>query len=116
MRLENFGHSDRGKKRQLNEDYFLCFNLSNELKDRVSPFYLLAVADGIGGHAAGEVASSLAVEILKKRILFHFKNKGPHFEPKEALLESFGKANEIVYNRACDERKLTGMGTTLVAQ
>lgn len=67
---------------------------------------LFAVADGMGGHRGGEVASALALESLAETLL----------EPStSALRESLTVANEVVYSRASDDPELRGMGTTLTA-
>ena len=58
MRIIGWGASDVGRKRNHNEDSFLC---NNELA-------LYAVADGMGGHLGGERASRMAVEILEREI------------------------------------------------
>lgn len=67
---------------------------------------LFAVADGMGGHRGGEVASQVAVRALEDGFL----------EPRaESLLEAVHKANEAVFVRASDDPDLRGMGTTLTA-
>lgn len=66
---------------------------------------LFAVADGMGGHAGGEVASSVAVQALKD-----------HAEPTvEGLVKGVRFANRAVWARADDEPDLRGMGTTMTA-
>ena len=62
MFLEVFGHTDKGKKRANNEDSYICYSSKNS---RI-PHYLLAVADGMGGHQGGEIASAIAVETIKE--------------------------------------------------
>lgn len=83
-------------QRPYQEDAVLARNLSD---GRV----LVAVADGMGGHAAGEVASALALETLVSSL-----------EAGDALDTAFRKANEEVHDKAQDPGK-NGMGTTLVA-
>lgn len=88
--------TDVGLIRQQNEDNLLV----------AEP--LFAVADGMGGHAAGEVASLAAVEAL--RSAFHAN------EPSMAALrEGVRQANRAVWDRAVDDDSLTGMGTTMAA-
>ena len=59
MSLEFFGLTDIGRKRETNEDDFLCLDLSHEVPSLGRPLYLLLVADGVGGHQAGGPASLL---------------------------------------------------------
>ncbi len=68
---------------------------------------LFAVADGMGGHAAGEVASLTAVEALKAT----FQRKGG----TEGLVEAAHQANRSIWERGQGDPELHGMGTTLVA-
>ncbi len=93
--------SDRGRKRSSNEDAF-----GYSVKDGV---YVLC--DGMGGAAAGEVASSLAVEEMMNRLL----NRAPGAGLPETAEQAVFEANEVIYYRAQHDRKLSGMGTTLVA-
>jgi serine/threonine protein phosphatase PrpC len=68
---------------------------------------LLAVADGLGGYAAGEIASSLAIETLAGWRSWS--------DPQTALQNAFHKANQTVLHRAMTDEKCAGMGTTLTA-
>lgn len=91
--------SDVGCHRQLNEDHG-CL-LRNEQTA------LLVVADGMGGHAAGEVASRLAVEVISQVY------SETAIEP--ALENAFHAANREIYQAATQNRELQGMGTTCTA-
>ena len=89
--------TDTGRVRSNNQD-------SNLIADRLQ---LYAVADGMGGHQGGEVASALAVETLEA---------APPTEPtSQALVDAVKRANAAVFTRAGEEPALRGMGTTLCA-
>ena len=95
--------SDRGRKRPSNED---AYGFSIE-----AGVYL--VCDGMGGAAAGEIASTIAVdEIL--RLLTHRNPENGAPLPDAAQL-AISAANEAIFSRAQRNHRLSGMGTTLVA-
>jgi len=58
--------TDVGRARQVNEDNYCIANISPPWFSRENVEFLFAVADGMGGHAAGEMASSLAVKTLQR--------------------------------------------------
>jgi PPM family protein phosphatase len=87
--------SDIGKVRASNQDVLLVND------------GLFGVADGMGGHAAGEVAAGLAVEVVRARFNFN--------RTADGLLEACREANRAIWRRAEDDAELTGMGTTLTA-
>ncbi|MDO8886813.1 Stp1/IreP family PP2C-type Ser/Thr phosphatase [Candidatus Oleimmundimicrobium sp.] len=86
--------TDIGKIREINEDAYIANGT------------IFAVADGMGGHNAGEIASSLALKTLAKNI---FLEK----ELKKNLFSSIKKANKAVYLESLSSPKKRGMGTTL---
>lgn len=100
MKITQFGKTDIGKKRKNNQDSFL---INEELK-------LFVVADGMGGHQGGEVASKLCVEVLEK-----FCKDHPQDSPKELLSKGINASCEAIYNAARKDEALIGMGTTVVA-
>jgi serine/threonine protein phosphatase PrpC len=115
MSIEFFGHSYIGRKREFNEDSLLCADFSDGNPGRPQPFYLFAVADGIGGHAGGEVASALAVQTLMEKFE-QLPDAGEASLDLKGILEgAFHQANRLIYRRGAEAERLTGMGTTLVA-
>ena len=101
MRRQSWGISDKGLKREGNQDAFL-------VEDRLG---LFIVADGVGGHFGGEVASALAVETVRE-VVSH--PKATEFRPRDVLAQAYEEASHRIYDRATQEPKLNGMGTTMV--
>ncbi len=109
-----FGVTDVGKKRKHNEDAFAL--------DAEEGFFV--VADGMGGHAAGEVAAKITVETIgefiaatrqKEEATWPFKyNHELHFNSNR-LAVAIEKANERVMSAVAAQPWLKGMGTTVVA-
>lgn len=93
--LEHFGITDAGKVRQNNEDSLLV----GEGTDAS----LFAVADGVGGSEAGEVASGITVEALKE------------LSPDTPFDSVVQEANQRILAAVQENEKLSGMGTTMVA-
>lgn len=75
---------------------------------------LFLVADGMGGHRGGEIASAMTAEIIPEMIR-QVQSAGSDWNPKQLLNDSIQKANHAVYDRAIQEPELQGMGTTTTA-
>ena len=100
MRLSSFAGTDVGLARSGNED--------SHLRGRT----VFAVADGLGGHQGGEVASAMAVEPLQDLDGRAFADAR---EAAEALAEAIREANLAILRRARSDPELWGMGTTVTA-
>ncbi len=114
MRIKAFGLSDVGKKREKNEDSFLIN----------ADLMLYAVADGMGGHLGGDIASRMAIETLETTV------KALEVDPESTLEEgtiavrpgeyqgylryAIALASQRIYERSKLDQALSGMGTTSV--
>ncbi len=94
--------------REYQEDEFLISNLVDENDD---PAALIAVADGMGGHAAGNVAANMAVQSFNKHIRANYPGGNIH----ELLHESVLRANASIAETINETPALQGMGCTIVA-
>src|SRR5687768_716524 len=113
MELRAYGLTDVGRQRQHNEDTFL-----------VQPdAQLFLVADGMGGHAAGEIASKIAAETISEFIITTKEDDGtwPHAYDERyrrstnRLMTALRLANTRVLEAMRKDARLRGMGTTVVA-
>lgn len=94
--------------REYQEDAFLITNLTDA---EGNPSALIIVADGMGGHAAGNVASNMAVQAFNKHVSANY----PSEKPAEILYECVIKANTSIKETVLETPALSGMGCTMVA-
>lgn len=102
--LRSYATTDIGRKRQLNQDFIYLSevpvgNLPN----------VFIVADGMGGHNAGDYASRYAVETLVEEIEISFEKN-----PVKILGRAIDRANRMIRQRAREDISYSGMGTTMV--
>ncbi|MFZ4736189.1 MAG: protein phosphatase 2C domain-containing protein, partial [Bradymonadia bacterium] len=113
MRLTSAGRTHVGMKRAHNEDSLRLFREEN----------LFIVADGMGGHASGEVASQMSVETLAEffratseddEVTWPYKmDKGRKYE-ENRVITGVKLSNRKIFESASRDAKLKGMGTTIV--
>lgn len=97
--------TDVGIKRDANEDAVLTASIGEQ--------YLLVVADGMGGHAAGDVASDIATTKIEEIVANSLPAEETEYEA--ILANAISAANKEIHAHAVDDPSLSGMGTTVVA-
>lgn len=98
--MEQYGITHTGMVRENNEDRFFM--------DKEKHIYM--VADGMGGHNAGEVASQMAVDIAGQYIN---DSMTPDADLTQVICDAITAANRDIYQKSIHSKKLSGMGTTL---
>lgn len=110
------GKTDKGRRRQKNEDFFL-------IDDQLG---IMILADGMGGHASGEVASQLATKLCSEQLkrslqtghvpVFYHVVPNAQYDPRSLILGDCVKfSNQAVFEAAQSNPENHNMGTTLVA-
>lgn len=103
--LKTFSKTDIGRKRKLNQDVVYT---SEQPIGKLPNLFL--VADGMGGHNAGDFASKMTVETIVQHIADSVETN-----PVRILEDAIAAANTLVRDKAGQEPELEGMGTTIVA-
>lgn len=103
--VKAFSLTDIGKKRQLNQDHLYT---SLEPVGKLPNIFL--VADGMGGHRAGGYASSCAVETILREA-----GECGGEDAQQILTKAIRRANDVIAQRAGEDERFSGMGTTVVA-
>ncbi|HBC29872.1 MAG TPA: Stp1/IreP family PP2C-type Ser/Thr phosphatase [Clostridiales bacterium] len=98
-----FFETNKGLMRENNEDSLIVKEFDN--------YCLYAVADGMGGHNAGEVASSIAIEEIRN--FFDESMKKGNFKPPLFIIESVNLSNDKIREESFNKEGCCGMGTTI---
>ncbi len=107
MVLEFGAYSHRGKVRKRNEDSYYTPSCKYNIDG------LFMVADGMGGHNAGDVASKMVVKEITSYFKQHTDTINTSEDVKRLMFESITRANKIIYDYSLIDDKCSGMGTTL---
>lgn len=104
--MRSFFITDSGKIRSHNEDSVIIVR-------NIDDDYLLAVADGMGGHRCGEVASTITISYLGKHFQETFKNMNKD-EAIKWIRDAASEVNKLIFNHEEEDPETKGMGSTLV--
>lgn len=102
--------SDLGQARQANEDFYLARILTSQGRK----YAVLAIADGVGGQRAGEIASQTAIRNLESELVASASEAEPPIQ-LATLERAVRRANQAVFELSLTEERFRGMGTTLTA-
>ncbi len=103
--MKTYSITDTGVMREMNQDYFFA---SDEPVGKLPNLYI--VADGMGGHKAGDYASRYTTQRLVASV-----SRSPEEEPVTILKEAIATANRLLIEEAMEDESKRGMGTTVVA-
>ena len=103
--------TDVGQVRPVDEDSILAADLSFGVNSESSKFLLLAVADGMGGHAKGEEASKIALNAIARAVIPDLLNNTPFTKILEKGIQN---ANQDILDYTAENPEASGMGTTSV--
>jgi protein phosphatase len=106
--------SDTGKVRQLDEDGIIVVKAFSTYGPSPGQLFLLTIADGMGGHSKGEVASYLGAITMVEHIVPELVNREEH-DFGQTLLSSMKEANERILKHATEHQECEGMGTTMTS-
>jgi protein phosphatase len=103
--MKTYSMTDTGIQREMNQDYFFA---SDSPVGNLPNLYI--VADGMGGHKAGDYASRYTTQRIVASV-----SRSPGEEPVTILKEAIATANKLLIEEAAEDEAKKGMGTTLVA-
>ena len=109
LRLDVAQLTDVGRKRSHNEDN-MAYVTPQDVQVVAKKGSLFIVADGMGGHAAGEIASEIAVETIRNAYY-----QDDNEDAATSLLHAIKRANTLIHQRSAENMLRSGMGTTCVA-
>lgn len=106
--MKTYGRTDTGRARPTNQDAYVCGRLSDRAVFAV-------VCDGMGGANGGNIASAMAVKVISDRIVVGYRDGMAEASVHNLFESAVSAANVEIYDAACADPELRGMGTTVVA-
>lgn len=107
--------TDTGPLRKSNEDWAATCELRASPGSLSAPVFVVAIADGMGGHAAGDVASRAAAAMFVRVVSALYERDAAGFDSVAAIERGFAAANGEIIRRGRADATVNGMGTTLTA-
>jgi serine/threonine protein phosphatase PrpC len=111
--LDTAALTDTGMVRKNNEDTVLALDIHGANTFSAESYGIYLVADGMGGHQAGEVASEMAAQIISETLLDGLRQETQSLSPPRLIKQAIEKANTEIYHKAGDNPELLTMGTTV---
>ncbi len=113
LSFETAALTDVGMVRKNNEDCFFALDGSEPNAFGAESYGIYIIADGMGGHRAGEVASQMATRILSTTLIDSLRREGKSRPPSYLVKHTIEKANRQIFNMAVSRPELYSMGTTI---
>jgi len=107
------GLTDIGMVRTQNEDNLFVLDDEEPNSFGALSHGIYIIADGMGGHQAGEVASEIAVRVISKELLVGLETTSDPISPTTLVEKAIEQANSEIYNASKSKPELFGMGTTI---
>ncbi|MDR5658318.1 Stp1/IreP family PP2C-type Ser/Thr phosphatase [Serpentinicella sp. ANB-PHB4] len=102
--MKSVGCTDIGRVRSVNEDGFYIYE---------DKYGLYIVADGMGGHKSGDVASRIAIHTIKDQLISYLNSEElDENQISDLIIQAFEEANTAIYSKSLNEKNCNGMGTT----
>ena len=111
--FETASQTDIGMLRSNNEDSLFTLDQRLSCESQFSSFGLYIIADGMGGHQGGEIASEIATRVISTTLLEKPTSQDEFHDPFSLLKAAIEKANKEIYEVASTKQELHSMGTTL---
>ena len=111
--FETASMTDIGMLRSNNEDSLFTLDQRVSCESPFSSFGLYIIADGMGGHQGGEIASKIATRVVSTTLLENLSRQNEFHDPFPLLKAAIEKANKEIYKVAGTRQELHSMGTTL---
>jgi len=113
LSFETAALTDVGRVRKNNEDCVFTLDGREPNAFGTESYGIYVIADGMGGHRAGEVASEMATQIVSTTLIDSLRREGKSRSPSNLVKHAIEKANKQIFDMAASRPELYSMGTTI---